>query len=154
MTEAQQRAAVVAEALTWLRTPHHHRAAIKGVGVDCAMLPASVYAAVGLIPVQDPDHYAYQWNQHRKTELYLDRVREYATEISGPPSAGDLVMFHYGQTFSHGAIVVAWPTVIHAHVKEAVVLADASLDTSLLFERDGSARERKYFTLWAGSNRP
>ena len=36
------RAAVVAEAIAWLGTPYHHRARIKGVGVDCAQLALGV----------------------------------------------------------------------------------------------------------------
>jgi cell wall-associated NlpC family hydrolase len=146
--EAGQRAAVVAEAMTWLRTPHHHQAAIKGVGVDCAMLPASVYAAVGCIPPVEFGHYAYQWSLHRKTELYRDKVREYATEIPGLPGPGDLVLFKFGLTFSHGAIVVEWPRIIHAHVREAVVLADASIDGVLLLQADGTPRMREFYTLW------
>jgi cell wall-associated NlpC family hydrolase len=33
-----ERAAVVAEARTWIKTPWRHMADIKGAGVDCAML--------------------------------------------------------------------------------------------------------------------
>ena len=43
VSEADQRAAVVAEARSWIKTPWVHMAAIKGAGVDCAMLLARVY---------------------------------------------------------------------------------------------------------------
>ena len=33
---AQTRQAIIDETVTWLRTPYHHMAAIKGAGVDCA----------------------------------------------------------------------------------------------------------------------
>lgn len=36
--ELQQRAAVIAEAESWLSTPYHHEARIKGHGVDCAQI--------------------------------------------------------------------------------------------------------------------
>ena len=52
--ESHQRAAVVAETCSWLGTPYHDRGRIKGSGVDCAMLPAEIYTAVGLIPPLDP----------------------------------------------------------------------------------------------------
>jgi cell wall-associated NlpC family hydrolase len=55
---------VVREALGWEGTPYHHRARLRGVGVDCAMLPAMVYEAVGLIPRVEPD-YSPQWMLHR-----------------------------------------------------------------------------------------
>ena len=48
MTPAM-RDAVVAEAKTWLGTPWRHMQRIKGVGVDCANLPAAVYEACGVI---------------------------------------------------------------------------------------------------------
>ena len=36
--EQEYRAAIVAEARTWISTPYRHAAAIKGLGTDCAML--------------------------------------------------------------------------------------------------------------------
>jgi hypothetical protein len=49
MDEAM-RAAVVKEALTWLGTPYHHHARVKGVGVDCARLLCAVYEASACVP--------------------------------------------------------------------------------------------------------
>ena len=43
------RQSIVAEALSWEGTPYHHHGRIKGVGVDCAMILAEVYHAVGLL---------------------------------------------------------------------------------------------------------
>ena len=45
-----RRAAVVAEAATWLRTPYHHMGRVKNAGTDCLMLLAEVYEAAGVIP--------------------------------------------------------------------------------------------------------
>lgn len=44
------RAEVVAEARTWLSTPFHHNAEIKGVGCDCGGLLRGVSIALGLLP--------------------------------------------------------------------------------------------------------
>ena len=33
---------IVTEARTWVRTPYHHQARLKGVGVDCAGLVIGV----------------------------------------------------------------------------------------------------------------
>jgi cell wall-associated NlpC family hydrolase len=46
---ASQRAAVVAEAKTWIGTPYHHAADVKGHGVDCAMLLVRIYGDLGLV---------------------------------------------------------------------------------------------------------
>ena len=38
MTEAETRAAIVAEAMSWIGTPYHSHARIKGVGVDLSLI--------------------------------------------------------------------------------------------------------------------
>ena len=72
------RAAIVAEAMSWLGTPYAHRQRLKGVGVDCAQLPLAVYRACGLLPEVEPEAYAAQWHLHRGEELYLDTVARFA----------------------------------------------------------------------------
>lgn len=141
--EALQRAAVVAEARTWLSTPYHHNARVKGVGVDCGQLPIAVYSALGLIPAVDPD-YSPQWMLHRDEEVYLDLVRGFGVEIPvervGP---GDFAIWRFGRTFSHGAIVVDMPMIIHACSGDGMVLL---ADTRS--EGDLAGRPVKFFTLW------
>lgn len=39
---------IVAEARTWIDTPFHHQARLKGVGVDCAGVPVGVARDLGL----------------------------------------------------------------------------------------------------------
>lgn len=125
------RAAIVAEARTWLRTPYHHRARVKGAGVDCAMLLAEVYERVGLIPHVSPLPYPMDWHLHRGEERYLKWVEQYAGSVS-QPLPGDIALWRFGRCFSHGAIVVEWPMVIHAIRSERQVsLADASIHSQL-----------------------
>lgn len=152
MNVAEQRAAVVAEALTWLGTPYHSSAAVRGAGVDCAQLPAAVYAACGLIPRFDIAPYPSDWHMHRTEERYLDQVLDYAAEISGNPRPGDFVLWRFGRTFSHGAIVVAWPTIVHAYVGRPVETEDAQRAAYLTHigensSDQGKPRPRRLFTL-------
>ena len=42
------REAVVTEAASWIGTPFHHAARVKGAGVDCLMLLAEVYERAGV----------------------------------------------------------------------------------------------------------
>jgi cell wall-associated NlpC family hydrolase len=145
MTESKARQAVVSEARTWLRTPYHHMGRVKGAGCDCAMFPAEVYAAAGVIPpIVGVDYYPEQWNLHRDAERYLDVVLRYAREVAAPTGPGDFVLWRWGRTLSHGAIVIAWPTIIHSVKPEGVRLDDA-LRNARLANRD---RERRVFTLW------
>jgi cell wall-associated NlpC family hydrolase len=139
------REAIVAEALSWEGTPYHPHAWIKGVGVDCAMLPAAVYHAVGLIPEIKPN-YTQDWMLHRDEETFLGFVTPYATEIGVEDvKPGDFVIWKFGRTFSHSAIILDYPDIIHAVVKgSAVVRANMDLESDLI------GRQRKFFTLFGG----
>lgn len=141
--EPAMRAAIVAEARSWLGTPYHHCARLKGVGVDCAQLPAAVYYAVGLIPDLQPE-YSPQWMMHRDEERYLSWVRPHAREISRKElSPGDLVMWKFGRTYSHSAIIIECPTIIHAVNKSnRVEFGDMDRDADLV------SRPALYFSLF------
>ena len=153
---AETRAAIVAEARSWLRTPYHHMGRVKGVGVDCAQLPAMVYAACGLIDLPPLNYYPNDWHMHRSAELYLAAVTDRAVEIATAPLPGDFVLWRFGRCFSHGAIILDWPLVAHAWIGEGVVLEDADASTRLsqigeAGPEKGRPRPRKLFTLkeWA-----
>lgn len=120
-----RRALVIGEAETWLRTPYHHMGRVKGGGTDCLMLLAEVYEAAGVVPSIHVPFYSPDWNLHRDAERYLEGVLRYALEVDGPPKMGDLAVFKFGRCFAHGAIVVAWPRLIHAWYNAGVVYADA-----------------------------
>lgn len=145
MTEAEERKAIVAEALTWLATPYHEKAMIKGVGADCALFPFATYKAVGKLPAHlAPPEYSSQSMLHQDREHYLEWVRQFAREIEREHvGAGDFAIWRYGRSYSHGAIVLDLPTVIHAVVVgRCVTLADMDRDTDL------ATRKVKFFTLF------
>ncbi len=157
-SEAGQRAAVVAEARTWLGTPYHPEARIKGVGVDCAQLLIGVFAApqVGLVPMVAVPRYPPDWHLHRSAERYLTIVLDHAREIPGPPLPGDIVLWRFGRCFSHRAIVVDWPTIIHAYVGRACLFEDAEAAAWLRYVGEattgqGRPRPRRLFSLWPAS---
>jgi NlpC/P60 family putative phage cell wall peptidase len=126
------REAVVREAVSWIGTPFHHAARVKGAGVDCLMLLAEVYERAGVIPHIEPPFYVPDWHLHRDAERYLEGLACHAREISGPPQGtgplpGDIALFRFGRTFSHGAIVTHWPRLVHAYWNIGVVHGDANL---------------------------
>lgn len=122
----QQQSAVVTEAQSWLGTPYHHHGDIKGAGIDCAMILVRVFSSVGLIPDIDPRPYPQDWHMHRDAERYLGWVDQYADKVE-QPAPGDIAMFQFGRCVAHGAIVIEWPMVIHAHMdSREVVLSDIS----------------------------
>ena len=67
------RAAVVTEAKTWIGTPFHHAARVKGAGVDCLMLLAEVYERAGVTAGRiNPPFYVPDWHLHRDAERYME----------------------------------------------------------------------------------
>lgn len=120
-----KRIAVITEAKSWLRTPWHHNASLKGIGVDCAQFLIEVFVNVGLIerPVIPP--YARDRAAHSDTQTILAIMREFTRETDDPEQ-GDLVVFEFGRTYSHCAIVIDYPRVIHAQISDGVVMADAN----------------------------
>ena len=148
MTEDEIRAAVVAEAMTWLGTPWAHQARVKGVGVDCAQFPLLVYANAGVFQPFDPGDYPSDWHIHRDEERYLGIVlslgcREIAEEDVKP---GDLILVKIGRVYSHGAIVTKWPQAIHASLPDRrVTLCDVDRDARMNYPR-------RYFTYWEAAD--
>lgn len=117
--DTKTRNRVLKAALSWSATPWVHQARVKGVGVDCAQFLCAVYEEVGLIPHVDPRPYPRDWHFHRDDERFLRWLGLYADEVV-KPMRGDVAVFKFGRTFSHGSIVVKWPMVIHAYVDDAV----------------------------------
>jgi cell wall-associated NlpC family hydrolase len=145
MTEQEQRAAVVAEAKTWLRTPFRDMARIKGVGVDCGQLLVAVLPVALGIDLYDPGHYSIQHHLNASTEEYVEHVLKCCREISEDEAdAGDIVVYKSGRTYSHGAFLVdKWPgTIIHAMKPFGVIYSDVKRDGFL------KKRARRFFSVW------
>lgn len=137
------RDAVIAEALTWLKTPYHDHARVKGAGVDCAQLPIAVYSAVGLI---EPFEVSYPKDVylHKGDEIYINHVLQAgAVEIpAGQAQKGDLALWRWGRAFAHGGIMIPDNKVIHALVDVGVTIDDLSTSEDLI------RRPAKWFTFW------
>ena len=142
--EFQQRRDVVRIARTWIRTPFHDNASIKGVGVDCARLIKAVYEEAGLCGSFELDHYSPQWFLHRSEELFMGYVARHAHEIAEEDAGpGDIALFKIGRCYAHGAIIVDWPSaMIHAHKQSRMVIESGASDADL------RKIERKVFSPW------
>jgi cell wall-associated NlpC family hydrolase len=115
-----KRTAVVLEALSWIGTPFHDCAGVKGAGCDCAHLLLRVYQNAGVIPMFDVEPYPPQWFQHRDEPRFLNRLRDYAHEVEMPEVA-DVVMFKFGRHAAHGGILVAKDKMVHAYKPQGAV---------------------------------
>lgn len=126
MSEAEEREAVVRAARGWLGTRWEHRARVRGAGVDCGQLLAAVYEEAGIIPAVDPGAYPRDWHLHRGEERFLDLVERYAApRAAGEPALpGDIVLFRYGRTLSHGGISLGGSEILHAFISAGRVVID------------------------------
>lgn len=145
--EAQQREAVIAEAMRFLRTPYRQLGDRVGSGVDCAMLLVRAWVDGGVFLPFDPRPYPPEWHLHQSEERYLAWMEALAVEVP-EPKRGDVVIIHFGKCFSHGGICLGGNLIIHSFVKEGIcTLAD--LDSNDLRMVGSKLRERKFFDIWA-----
>lgn len=119
------RAAVVAEARSWIGTPYHHAADVKDHGVDCAMLLVRVYCDLGLVEPFDPRPYTRDWFLHRNEERYLGFLLARSEEVRWP-GLGDIILFRMGRCFAHAGIVsrVDPLNIVHAFANSGRVVED------------------------------
>ena len=144
--EADQRDRIVREARSWVGTPYHAQADIKGAGVDCGMLLVRVFVDCGLVPPFDPRPYADDWYLHRAEERYLGFIFDRTKEVTAP-SPGDVMVFRYGRCYAHGGVVTGVNplTIVHAfQPARAVVEEDVARNVALR----RPARRPKFFSLW------
>ncbi len=146
-SEVDQRAAVVAEARSWIPTPYHNCADVKGAGVDCGMLMVRVFVDTGLCPAFDPRPYPADWHLHRSDERYLGFVFDRCAEVSEPQS-GDVMVLRFGRCYSHGGIVTGLKplTSVHAYFKARRVLEEDVGRNGMLSD---PARQPRFFSYWA-----
>ena len=144
MNADEARQAVIKEAFEWERTPYHHLAAVKHVGVDCAMYPIMVYRnALGMFNDFDPRPYAPEWHLHRNEEKYIEGLVQAGARRVDEPKPGDLALFCYGRTASHGAIIVEPGQdmlFLHAYIESGVI-------RSRIFELDYARRLHSFWSV-------
>ena len=124
MSPARER--ILEEARSWLGTPFHNCASVKGAGVDCVHFMKAVYAACGVIEDFTIDQYAPQWFLHKDEPLFLNGLARYADRIEKAAALpADAIMYNLGRHAAHCAIIVDERTIIHAYSRaRCVTLSD------------------------------
>ncbi len=139
MIEERQR--VIEEARTWLGTPYHTNAALRGIGVDCIRFIQRCYVESGVVPDFEIPLYPAQWALHQKSELLLEGLLRYSHEV-GAPGPADVAVFQIGHCWGHSSIVVEWPVLIHANPPGNCRLDDARRNSTLL------RLTPRFFSVW------
>lgn len=119
---------LISSARSWIRTPYHHHARVKGAGVDCIQLLIAAHQEAGLVSEIDTGNYSTDWHLHRSEEIYLGGVQDHLRLMSEDDASaytrnarqndlvlpGSVLVFRVGRTFSHGGIITEWPFMVHA----------------------------------------
>ena len=122
--ERERRAKLDAIARSWIGTPFHDHAEVKGAGCDCATFLKCVFVEAGLIAPFEIGHYSPQFFLHSSEERYLGWVKKFSREIAlDAARPGDIALYKIGLCFAHGALIAApgWPSIIHAHAASRCV---------------------------------
>ncbi|MFA4971856.1 MAG: NlpC/P60 family protein [bacterium] len=117
------RDAIRAEALSWLRTPYHPGAAVKGAGVDCARLLVSVFEACGIMENPELPEVPADWFLHTGEEVFLQTLPRYAEPVEPPYQEGDILTYQFGRCVSHSALYIGRGELIHV-IKGAGVMVE------------------------------
>jgi cell wall-associated NlpC family hydrolase len=138
---------IIEEARSWISTPYHDHASVKGRngGVDCAQLIRCVFVNAGVVPDFTIPYYSPQQFLHTDREDYMRTVLTFAREIPEREALpGDVVLYKLGKAFGHGAIIIlpGWPAIIHASAPARMVLEGDGLQENL----GVPWRERRFFT--------
>lgn len=115
---------VIAAARSWLGTPYHDQASLKGVGCDCLGLARGVWRAiVGDEPFIIPP-YSRDWGETGSHEVLAEGARNAMIEIA-PDDAGpgSLLIFRMEQRAiaKHVGILTEAGTFIHAYERLGVI---------------------------------
>lgn len=125
---ADDGAAIVAIARSWIGTPYEHQASCAGAGTDCLGLLRGIWRArygeePEVVPPYTPD-----WAEPSREEPLLEAARRHMTELSFADSLpGDAVLLRMrsGGVAKHLGILArdsgASPTLIHAYSGHGVV---------------------------------
>jgi len=109
-------AEIIQAALSWVGTPYHHQARVKGVGVDCAQLIAGIAEDVGIIEpgTHIPFDYSREWHLHSRESLLVRNLEHFGCVKKDKAEPGDILCFQYGRCISHLGILVPGNRVVHA----------------------------------------
>lgn len=122
MDSTKEREAFCKELLTWQRTPYVPEGRVKGAGTDCGLLILQSFENVGLLPHIDIPHYPIDIACNCSTPMYLNKIKEYCTEISEEPLPGDILVYKFSGSLvpHHASVVLNKEYVIHALVRIGV----------------------------------
>ena len=123
MASPLTRAAIVAEARSWIGTRYRHQASLKDVGCDCLGLVRGVWRNCFGDEPEAPPPYAPDWAEAHGEETLAQAAMRHLVKIEfGEIGACDILLFRWREGFvaKHVAVASGEGTMIHAHDGAAV----------------------------------
>ena len=127
MIDEQFSLRLINEARSWIGTPYHHAASLKGVGCDCLGLIRGVWRVVIGEEPEVPTSYRGGWIDTPGEERLRDAARRHLIEISTTDFCrGDILMFRWRDHLpaKHIGIATSHRTMVHAHEGASVAEVD------------------------------
>jgi NlpC/P60 family putative phage cell wall peptidase len=105
------RATIVTIARTWLGTPYHHQASMKGVGTDCIGLVRGVWRELYGCEPQALPAYTRDWAEAHGRETLLEAARRHLIEVGvSEARPGDVLIFRWRRaTLAKHCAILAEP---------------------------------------------
>ena len=117
-------ARVIEAARSWLGTPYHDQASVKGVGCDCAGLARGIWRElVGNEPASPPP-YSRDWGEVGTRETFAGFIRPFMIETDTAGAApGTLLLFRMKRCgpAKHCGVLMDDGTIIHAIERSGVI---------------------------------
>ena len=124
-------------ARSWLGTPFHSHAAIRGVGVDCVHLLAEIYRESGLLAGYELPRYTMGGGDHADTSLVISWLEAHPLRridlTTDALAARDLVTFRLGRVAHHVGLMLGEKTFLHA-IRDCGVL-ESRIDEKIYARR-------------------
>lgn len=112
------RAAIIAEARSWIGTPYRHQASVKAVAADCLGFVRGIWRAFyGAEPTKVPP-YAADWAEGGHIETLYQAASAWLFEVPiGAMQPGDVLLFRWRPNLpmKHCAVLVTPRRIVHAY---------------------------------------
>ncbi|WP_457650888.1 NlpC/P60 family protein [Profundibacter sp.] len=117
-------ARIIKSARSWIGTPYHDQASLKGVGCDCLGLLRGVWREmIGPEPMPVPP-YSRDWGEAGPVEVLVEAARAAMQELDvAEAHTGDVILFRMRQDAiaKHAGILSGAGRFIHAYDRTGVI---------------------------------
>ena len=115
--QCSERTRAVEIVRSWIGTPYHHQASVKGIGTDCLGLVRGVWRELYGFDTEVPPAYSRDWAEASGIETMLEAASRHLIAVDPRLiGAGDVVVFRIkaGMVAKHAGVMTSATEMIHA----------------------------------------